>query len=166
MDHPGGTASVNRELIRSAFDKLGRGDVSGIAALLTDDSVGHFPEGSLQGKDAIVARLEGEVAVLSSWRLETMALAAENDDVFLRWVLTGTHDGPFEGVAATGKEVTVDGAEHLVLRDGMVVSVNSIVDRMQFATCIGMVPPADTAGDRIFKRIFNGRTKIARALKR
>ena len=36
------------------------------------------------------------------WKLEEMA--AETDKAAVRWTLTGTHDGEFLGVPATGKK--------------------------------------------------------------
>src|SRR4051794_34350124 len=42
----------------------------------------------------------------------------DDDDVFVRWHLTGTHAGPMFSVAATGRPIAVDGVDHFVLLDG------------------------------------------------
>ena len=46
---------------------------------------------------------------------------AEGDRVFLRSTLTGTHDGEFPGLPATGRHVAVESAEVFRVADGRFV---------------------------------------------
>jgi predicted ester cyclase len=46
---------------------------------------------------------------------------AENDLVFIAWSVTGTNTGPLYGRPATGKQVTVYGADVIRLTDGKIV---------------------------------------------
>jgi steroid delta-isomerase-like uncharacterized protein len=53
---------------------------------------------------------------------------AEGDRVFLRSTLTGTHDGEFRGIPATGHHVAVDSAEVFRIADGKFVGYWCMVD--------------------------------------
>jgi predicted ester cyclase len=45
-------------------------------------------------------------------------LIAEGDRVFLRSTLTGTHDGEYKGIPATGRHVATESAEVFRIADG------------------------------------------------
>jgi len=45
-------------------------------------------------------------------------LIAEGDSVFLRSTLTGTHDGEYKGIPATGRHVAAESAEVFRIHDG------------------------------------------------
>ena len=45
-------------------------------------------------------------------------LIAEGESVFLRSTLTGTHDGEYKGIPATGRHVATECAEVFRIRDG------------------------------------------------
>jgi SnoaL-like polyketide cyclase len=84
----------------------------------------------------------------------------------VQWHMTGTHSGPLLGIAPTGKTLAIDGIDHFVVRDGKVVSNFVVVDQLQYARQIGMMPPDASAADRAMKRLFNARTKLAQRFKR
>jgi predicted ester cyclase len=48
-------------------------------------------------------------------------LIAENDRVFLRSTITGTHDGEYKGIPATGRHVAAESAEVFRIADGKFV---------------------------------------------
>jgi predicted ester cyclase len=48
-------------------------------------------------------------------------LIAEDDRVFVRSTMTGTHDGEYKGIAPTGRNVAADCAEVYRLADGKIV---------------------------------------------
>lgn len=47
-------------------------------------------------------------------------LIAEDDKVFVRSTMTGTHDGEYKGIAPTGRNVAADCAEVYRLADGKI----------------------------------------------
>ena len=101
---------------------------------------------------------------MPDWNLQIVALAENGEDVFARWHLEGTHEGPLLGIQPTGKKLEIDGMDHFVVRDGKVVSNFVIFDQMQYARQIGIMPPEASAGDKALKAAFNARTKIGRGL--
>jgi predicted ester cyclase len=53
---------------------------------------------------------------------------AEGDRVFLRSTMTGTNDGEFQGIPATGHHVAVESAEVFRIADGKFVGYLCVVD--------------------------------------
>jgi predicted ester cyclase len=100
------------------------------------------------------------------WEIEIVGLAEQGDDVFVQWHMTGTHAGPLLGVAPTGKALAIDGIDHFVVRDGKIASNFVIVDQLQYARQIGMMPPDGSGVDGAMKSVFNPRTKLAEKLTR
>src|SRR5437762_14085860 len=70
------------------------------------------PTASLETPNGVLAGLEGASFLLQAYatafpdfHIAIEELIAEDDEVVARWTFTGTHDGPFVGVPATGKPV-------------------------------------------------------------
>lgn len=160
------TATTNAELVRWSFEQLNRRDVASLKQLWTDDTVERFPDRTCRGADEIAAYFEEALAGVPDWNMEIVGLAEQGDDVFVQWHLTGTHEGPLLGIAPTGKPISIDGIDHFVVRDGKVVSNFVVVDQLQYARQIGMMPADASAADRAMKAAFNARTSLARRLRR
>ena len=156
----------NAELVRWAFQKLNERDLSALREFWTEDTVERFPDTTCRGTDEIVAYFEDTFEAVPDARLEIVGIAEQNEDVFVQWRMTGTHEGTLLGVEATGKRLEIDGMDHFVIRDGKVVSNFVIVDQIQYARQIGMMPPDGSAADKAMKTAFNLRTKVAERLRR
>ena len=157
---PPQTAS-NGELIRWAFETLNQHDPTPLKQFWTADSVERFPDRTCRGAEEIAGYFEDAFAAIPDFHMEVIAIAEQGDDVFVHWHLTGTHLGPLMGIQPTGKRVEIDGMDHFVLRDGVVVSNFVVFDQMQYALQLGMLPPPGSSGDRAMKRLFNARTKLS-----
>ena len=156
----------NAELIRWAFEILNRHDADSLAQLYTPTTVERFPDRTCHGGDEIVSYFRDVFAAVPDWNMQIVGLAEQGDDVFVQWHLTGTHSGPLLGVGPTGKALAIDGIDHFVVRDGKVVSNFVVVDQLQYARQLGMMPADGSAADRAMKSAFNARTKLVRRLKR
>lgn len=55
-------------------------------------------------------------------------LIAEDDRVFVRSTMTGTHDGEYKGIAPTGRNVAADCAEVYRLADGKIAGYWCLVN--------------------------------------
>ncbi len=90
-------------------------------------------------------------------------LAAQDEDAFVQWRMTGTHSGtPWQGIVPTGRTVELDGIDHFVLRDGKVISNFVVFDQMQIARSVGMMPSDGSPADRAMKAAFNTKTRVTR----
>ena len=65
----------------------------------------------------------------------------EGDKVAFRWLLSGTHQGEFMGVAATGRRVEVMGMDIVRVADGQIVEHWGEFDAMGLLRQIGVIPP-------------------------
>ena len=158
--------ATNAELIRWAFEALNRGDITALKQFWGDDTLERFPDRTCRGADEIASYFDDALAAISDFNMEVVSIAAQNDDVFVQWHMTGSHTGPLLGIAPTGKRLAIDGMDHFVVHDGKVVSNFVVFDQMQYGRQLGMMPADGSAGDRAMKTAFNARTKLAEKLKR
>jgi predicted ester cyclase len=70
--------------------------------------------------------IEGQRVRLQSFRsafpdagLEIEEMLAEGDLVAFRFTMSGTHQGPFQGIEPTGAKISVPGLDLVRLRDGL-----------------------------------------------
>ena len=156
------TDATNVELVRWSFEQINRHDVEPLKQFWTAQTAERFPDRTCHGADEIAAYFEDLFRAVPDVHMEIKAIAAEGNDVFVQWHLTGTHTGPLLGIEATGKSLAIDGLDHFVLDDDGRVASNFVVfDQMQYARQIGMMPPDGSAADKALKSAFNVRTKVA-----
>ena len=65
---------------------------------------------------------------------------AEEDVVASRWTITGTHRGEFQGVPATGKQVTITGIDFSHIVDGKIAEHWAQFDVLGMMQQIGAIP--------------------------
>jgi steroid delta-isomerase-like uncharacterized protein len=70
-------------------------------------------------------------------------ILAEDDKVVLHWQFSGIHQGDFLGVAATGKQVTIQGLAMLRLADGKIAEDISYWDNLSILEQLGAAPTSD-----------------------
>jgi predicted ester cyclase len=69
----------------------------------------------------------------------------EGDKVAFRWMMSGTHEGEFMGVAPTGERVTVMGMDILRIGDGEILDYWGEFDVMGMLRQLGITPPPQRA---------------------
>ena len=65
---------------------------------------------------------------------------AEGNLVTNRLKLTGTHTGSFQGIPATGKQVTIVGINIMQFEAGKIVEIRGVLDVMGLMQQIGAIP--------------------------
>jgi steroid delta-isomerase-like uncharacterized protein len=159
--------ATNAELIRWAFDVLNTHDVAALKPYWTESTRERFPNATCIGPEEIGAYFEATFAAVPDFHIEIVAIAEQGDDVFVQWRITGTHTGAaWQGIAATGKSLELDGIDHFILRDGKVASNFVVFDQLQFARQIGMLPADGSTADRAMKAAFNGKTRLLERIQR
>jgi steroid delta-isomerase-like uncharacterized protein len=72
-------------------------------------------------------------------------MIAEGDTVAARWTVRGTHRGEFQGIPASGKQVTLSGNTVHHLKDGKLSETWLSFDNMELLQQLGAVPVAAKA---------------------
>lgn len=135
--------TLDREAILAANEATFRAwnahDPDAVAAIFSEDAeiVDVMTGDVARGRDAIRAQAAERFAAFSDFRLERRMLLIDGATNSDRWVMTGTHDGPFLGLAPTGRRVEVHGAtfsefgpDGLVIRDTHYVDVNALLHQV------------------------------------
>ncbi|WP_327364370.1 MULTISPECIES: ester cyclase [unclassified Streptomyces] len=80
---------------------------------------------------------------------ENIGVLAEGDQVALRTVITGTHQGEYAGNAATGHRVQTSASHIFRVRDDEIVEHWQVVDTYRILVAIGAIPKAASAFQQI-----------------
>jgi steroid delta-isomerase-like uncharacterized protein len=82
-------------------------------------------------------RINSLMAAFPDLRVEYQDFTCEADRVFSRYTLSGTHQGEFAEIPATGKRVRVSGMDMLRFKDGKVVEHWTQLDMLGFMQQLG-----------------------------
>ncbi len=133
--------------MRSVYDLLSTGDLDGFVDLMADDVVEHEELPGLEPtKDGIREFFRAYLAAFPDLRMEAQDVLASGDKVVARVRATGTNQGEFMGMAATGKRIDVQLID--IMRfgdDGLVHEHWGVMDSMTMMQQLGMVPDGSPA---------------------
>ena len=120
---------------------LSQGKVEVIDELIADDFVEHQAmPGMPSGKEALKAFTEMFRGAFPDLRVETVATAVDGDEVWIHSIMTGTHKGEFNGIAPTGKKVSVEMFDRVRTRDGKAVEHWGVSNDLGMMTQLGVIP--------------------------
>jgi len=142
------SAKSNRELILRFYDEVwNRGNVDVAREVFADDYVRR----DLRPTTARAGG-EGQARIAADFRrafpdleLSVDLLVAEGDTVAARWTMTGTHTGPWGGVAPTGRVVVYSGANFFRMSRGRVVEMWNHRDDLGLREQLGVAVYAGAA---------------------
>lgn len=135
----------NKEIARRAYQVISEGsgsrDFSGLDEFVARDVRDHNPDPGqgpgLQGVKEWFLMLAGAFPDL---RATVEDLIAEGDKVVARVVFRGTHSGDFQGIPATGKQVSVKAIDILRIEDGKIVERWGLTDQVSMMQQLGAMP--------------------------
>lgn len=144
------------ELVRWVFTVLNAHDPEALRQVLAPDTHDRLPTRTLRGADEVVGYYRDLLAALPDAVFTLVGLAERDGEVFTRWRLTGSHSGaPFEGFEPTGRRLDVDGVDHVTVADGRVTSSFVVLDQVQVARQLGLLPTAGSRPDVGLRTAFN-----------
>jgi steroid delta-isomerase-like uncharacterized protein len=137
-----GAAVDNAATMRSTYERISAGDVAGFGDLVADDFVENEEVPGLPTTKAGV--LEYFRLLLSAFpdlRMDVEDLIAGDDKAVARVRATGTHEGEFMGVPATGKQMTMQLIDIMRFdQAGLVCEHWGVADMLSLMQQLGVVP--------------------------
>jgi steroid delta-isomerase-like uncharacterized protein len=117
-------ATDKRAVVQAWADAISSGDLDGALTNLAPDFVGHFssmPQ-PVQGPEAFKGMYQFFIQPAFPDQKITIEreVSTEGDRIALQISWTGTHTGPFLGVPATGRAITVPGTGIFSVVDGKI----------------------------------------------
>ena len=136
-----------KEVVRRFVDEYqSGGDERAFDELIHPDLLDHTrPPGIAPGALGVRQQFDGFRASFSGFRATILDQLAEGDKVVTRKLFTGTHDGPFQGVAPTGREVEIHVIDIVRVAGDQIVEHWGLVDRLGVLAQLGAVPEAPAA---------------------
>jgi len=101
------TVEENKAIVRRLWEEVNKGNVSVLDELCAADFVWHAP-GGLERHDLQIAKkvITRFFTTFPDFHVTIEDLIAKGDKVVTRSTRTGTHQGEYRGIAATGNKVT------------------------------------------------------------
>ena len=113
---------------------------------LADDVVVHNVDAVARGREAWKRTFLPFFEGFPDLELSIEFMVAEGDMVALRWTATGTHDGEFRGIPATGRRINVTGIAVYRVSGGRIVEIWSQPDLLGLLRQIGAVAEPQRTG--------------------
>jgi steroid delta-isomerase-like uncharacterized protein len=139
MDH---TNSINR-----LYDLINAGDIDGFGQQLADDFVEREEiPGLPPTKDGVVQYFRIMLAAFPDLRMDVQDSFASGDKAVARLRISGTHQGEFMGIPATGKPVSVNLID--ITRfgdDGLAREHWGVADLLAMMQQLGVIPAGPPA---------------------
>jgi predicted ester cyclase len=113
---------------RWTLEAIAGGRLDVFDELLVQDAVDRSGPAPTVGVESFKVRAAGVRAAFSDIQIVVDDLLVDGDAIAWRWTLTGTHVGPFAGLAPTARRVTLRGVNFQRLKDGRVAEHWTLVD--------------------------------------
>lgn len=140
-----GTSAIeqNKELIRNAVDQIwNKGNYDMLKEMVTDDFVIHFPRPGeeIRGPENVKHFYADLRNAFPDIHFTIVAQVAEDNKIVTHWSATGTHNGEFKGIPATGKKVNFSAIDIDKIVNGKFTECWTNVDELGLMQQLGVIP--------------------------
>ncbi len=132
------TANVERTL--QAMEAWGRQDLEEYRTIYHPDAVLHGFAPHPIDVESAVAGYRAFFAGFPDIHFEILDTIADGEKVAMRFQVTGTHKGEFQGIPATGRAMNVQGMTILHFGGGKLVERWNQFDQMSLMQQLGVIP--------------------------
>lgn len=140
------TIEANKAVVRRMFaEAWNRGNLAVVDELLAPDAVDHHDP----DVPSFAAHMKGEIVAFRRafpdlhFAIEDMV--GEGDRVAVRLTVTGTHEGAFKGIPATGRRIAVEHIHIARIVDGRGVDHWAAMDTFGMLQQLGAIPARQPA---------------------
>jgi steroid delta-isomerase-like uncharacterized protein len=137
----------NKATVRRGFEAVWhQKNVGNAEGHLSTDFVNHDPSMTMQGLEQYRPFVSGYLSAFPDLHFTIEDQIAEGDKVVTRWTARGTHQGPFMGIPATGKQGTVTGITIDRFANGKIVESWYNFDALGLLQLLGAIPAPGQPG--------------------
>lgn len=127
----------NKDVVRQfCEDVFVNHDLTRLDECMRDDYIQHNPD-CPQGKAGFVQFFREIFAAIPDFRYTLLKIVAEDDLVFMYSRTTGTHQGAWLGMPATGNKLDFTVVDIFRLQDGLIAEHWDVADTLTLFTTIG-----------------------------
>jgi steroid delta-isomerase-like uncharacterized protein len=138
------SADDNKAAVRRFYEEVFNGrNLEVIDQLLTPDAVDHTFDS--QGVEASKQFFRTVHQAFPDLRVEVQDMIADGEFVAARVTYSGTHQGEFVGIPATGRQVEVSGVDFLRMQDGRQAEHWGGPDMASLLQQLGVMPAPGTS---------------------
>lgn len=135
------STETNKALINRFYQAVDQGDTDAVEGLFSPQWENIDPAFSpMRGLDGARTLVQMFTTSFPDFTSQIELMAAENDQVAVRTFHTGTHQGTFLGIPATGKQVSVYATGIFTCKDGKLVQNRVVFDAFGLLQQLGVVP--------------------------
>src|SRR5919112_982053 len=133
----------NKQLVSQFFETLDRQDTEMMDQLVSNTNYSlHFSGMPPMDRDGNKKEFLAPFAkAFPDLHRNIVDMVAEGDKVAVSVNVTGTYKGEFQGIPATGKQVSFTAMDILTIKDGKVTEEWATADMMGLMQQIGAIPP-------------------------
>ena len=133
-------ATSDIEQIMSDYVDVWNGEFSKIDVVSESTSLYHpnAPDGGIHGREAFEADIRGLHEGFPDHHLTIDAMLTDGELVMTEWTTTGTHEGEYNGVPPTGRELELTGMTKTHIEDGNVQQDRLYYDRQEMFEQLGL----------------------------
>ncbi len=134
------TAEENKAIARYYLDEVwNKGNLAVIDELIPVDFVQHI--GMVQqGREGVKRFFQMIHGAFPDARFTVEDMVGEGDRVVWRFTITATHQGPFQGLPPTGKQITMTGMNIVRMVDGKFAENWGEQDNLGLLQQLGAIP--------------------------
>lgn len=129
------------QIVEEYTDMWNERDFSKIPTLVSESFVVYnstLPGGSADGRDGLEEWMREVTTGFPDFRVEVLDRLASEDTVMTEVKYRMTHEGEFNGIPPTGREVEIDGMAKLRIEDGKIEEHRDYVDQRDLLEQLGV----------------------------
>jgi len=132
---------LRHNMLRFLTETWEKGSLAPVRELMHPDLIDHNPlPGTASGREGYEQTIGIFRAGLSDMRMQMLHQLVEGDTAVDHWAATAVHTGPFAGVPATGKTLSMHGLNIGRFENGVIVERWAQVNMMDLLQQLGAVP--------------------------